>query len=184
MVKCPRGCGRFLEFDTDNIGRVVERCPRCGPVDPIAPARAPSAPTAATPFPPAPSAPREMPAPALHHSPVSPMSYDKKCKRSGRPFTAAGRTAQFCHVCPECTAAEAAAPPQKKTPKVRKLEKKRKRIDTGFRGEPPRSTRGASSSGLAGAIAHIESEIATLDARRDQLVTARDALQLLEADAA
>lgn len=92
------------------------------------------------------------------------MKYPKTCKRSGAAFTAKGPAARYCGKCDECKAADSSP-----APKAEKPERPRRPVDTGFKGEPPGSTRAATSSGLTGAIAEIKSELETIDARRDEL---------------
>lgn len=178
-AKCPRGCGSWLSFGTDEIGRTREDCPKCG--------RLPLAPPA-----PRPRLkgdedrePIELPPtqPVRHHTTIdTPMPFEKKCKRSGKPFTADGRSAQFCHTCPECTKAEggASAPEKKKKPRAAgaKEEKPRAPRNTGFRAETPRAK---PTGPYAGAIGRLLDELEDLELKRTQILDAIAALEKLAA---
>lgn len=160
-----------------NVGKGTR--PRRAEPDPDAPGR----PEWLTP----PTPPRDEPTLARHPSPSTPMpsgipanGFKKTCERSGQPYTATGARQKWCGTCDECVEAAGETKTSKKKAKPDKPEKKRKPINTGFRGEPPRSKRGGAA--LAGAIEHIESQIAALDARRERLVEIIASLR--EADAA
>jgi hypothetical protein len=156
-----------------NVGKASPFRARTREPEPDAPGR-PEWLTPPTP----PKEPGPLPALARRPSPSStPMTYEKTCKRSGRPFTSTAKTTQFCHECDECVAAKGEAPATKARKSKADKPKKRKPVRTGFRGEPPRSTRAAKSSSPA--MDHVQEQIDMLDARREKLVAILDSLREL-----
>jgi hypothetical protein len=178
MVKCPRGCGVFLEFGTDQLGRTVERCPRCGATGMTvqSPHHLRDAAGAG-----APATTRSITSIEYSHA-TTKRRLDQELQTQRREFKANGPNAKYCGACPQCleVAADALEPTTRK-PKADKPEKKRKRIETGHRPASPRSTRSASGIDLSGAIAKIEEQVAALDAQRERLLGAIESLRELEA---
>lgn len=189
-IRCPKGCGEWLVFTADAIGRMRERCPKCDgtaratpprpgelrapqiaalPADP--PPRRPTPPLQSVSLSPGdPSRSRSLSQKPSAEPSMATKVYPKKCARSGKAFTSPGPAGKFCGTCPECRAiASGDSPP----------EKKRKPASTGF--VPPRSTPAASGSGIEGAIEKLEEEIATLDARRERLLGLIETMREFEA---
>jgi hypothetical protein len=177
MVKCP-GCGVFLEFGTDQIGRTVERCPRCGASSFTAQPRMP--PTENGPPPAVAPPPNRLPEPARYREPTPTMAKIKRtyaprvCQTCGKSFVPTGTKQRFCT--PEHNIGAA---PAKIAKKPEHPERPRTPAKTAF--PSPRSTRSASVVDLSGAIAKIEEQLAGLDAQRERLLGAIESLREIEA---
>lgn len=99
-------------------------------------------------------------------------TYPKTCKRSGRRFMSAGPAARYCGKCTECKAEERAP-----KAKAEKPETRRTPANTGFVPSSS-STRAGSPDEM---IADLKKDLEQLDARREHLTAAIDALIRLEA---
>lgn len=110
---------------------------------------------------------------ALTQRPMSSISKKtRKCQRSGREYTPRGNRQLFCGECPQCLKAAA--------PAAQPKAEKRKPADTGYRPAPPAAANGG---GYSPAIAGLEAELESIDARREKVVSAIATLRALEPDA-
>lgn len=176
-------CGGYKEFGNGPFGTTVEYCPKCEPTpSPFTIVRSSgqarlNRPGLALPIntishgnDPSGLARREREftpptrrAERANHTPQRESSdmrtFDKKCNRSGKPFTSKAPAARYCGVCTECKAAAGSKAP-----------------NTGFRSElPPAPNR------YDGTIGQMREELEALDRRRAELLEAIGVLERLGA---